>query len=99
MNKKDYAQRFLEALNSKNVSEISKFFTPIAVVYSLDEYHSVALEDFIADQLKRNSTREFVELSESRVAFKIRYLIDGIMNSFNVELDGKRIVHLDYASR
>lgn len=98
-NKKDFAQRFLEALNSNNESEINKFFTPTAVVYSLDEYHAVALEDFIEAQTKRSPTRQFVELSESRVAFKVRYMIDGNMNSFNIEIDGKRIVHLDYASR
>ena len=99
MNKKDFAQKFLAALNSNNDSEIRQFFTPIAVVYSLDEYHPVALADFIEKQKKCNSTRQFVELSESRVAFKVRYTIDGAPNSFNIELDGKRISHLDYASR
>ncbi len=98
-NKKEFAKKFLDALNTNNEGEIEKFFKPTAIVYSLDEYHSVALEDFIESQLRRSQNREFVELLESRVTFKVRYMIDGAINSFNIETDGKRITHLDYASR
>ena len=82
MNKKDFAQKFLAALNSNNDSEIRQFFTPIAVVYSLDEYHPVTLADFIEKQKKCNSTRQFVELSESsRFAIQLMaHQIPSILN-------------------